>query len=393
MLTADLIRVQKDKSGEISVKSLHGLRRANVLTMATQLIEILHAERGNTQREVHDALAALDVGPREAKMKDALYKLLDDSSEWSEAPRDCATLRLDLFRAAAAARAAGSFDRTALLARFGVDPNKVHEALYADLPEQRRLLTPSVLHAETLVDRFDEEQARALLLAARAMSVQVPRTSAAVRWVVQRARFFGLLANAHATDDAWVTIALSGPAADFAAGKYGIAFANLLPQLEALPDYRLAAEVVLSRVTRGTFMWSKRRAETTTTMPLRPAVQTLREGLQELWASEDLFATADDMVIDECGEILIGADGLVVVPDLTLRRGKHAVHLELLEHATAAQLDARVAAWPENSRNLVVCYRENAQTACRKRVTPWLFPYKRQLATRSFREFMLRIFS
>lgn len=380
MLTADHVRAAAD-SGVVSLKKLHGLSAPKALALAERLVTILRAQRGASMRQLTEAFTEVPTSPREVRMKDALIKLLLDGSELSATPEGGATeRRLRLFRAAAADRKADRFDRAALLAAHDVPSEDVEGALYNDLPEHRVLLRPSVLNASTLIEDFDKEQARALLLSARTLTVMVPRGS--LRRLVARARFLGLIPTATERGEETV-VTLEGPASKLEGGaRYGLAFANFFPELEGLPRYRLEAEVQLSRASRGTFHWQGGTGiGESSALPLREPVAKLAEALRPHF---------DD--VQPASALLIGHAGHLVVPDLTLTRGARSVHLELLEDGSSSLLAARLAGWPNAARDLIVCWKP-AKTAREPSPMPgWLFTYRRILATLSFVQFSERFF-
>lgn len=385
MLTGEHVRASAD-DGVVTLKKLHGLSAAKVLDLAERLVETLRAQRGASMRQVTEALAGVVASPREVRLKEALVKLLLDASELSEIPSaGAAETRLAFFREAARQRRAGTLNREALLTHHGIGSavEDIERALYADLPEHRLLLRPSVLEAKTLVEDFDRAQARALLLSARSLTVYLPRGATALRRLVWRAKFLGLIPAARERGEE-VAVSLEGPAAGFeSSARYGLAFANFFPELEALPSYRLEAAVHLNRVSRGVFTWQGGTgALDTGTLPAREAAATLMLSLAPHF---DQVAVSD--------AILVGTSGQLLVPDLVIRRGDRQVHLELLESASTDLLQSRLQSWPSTARDLVVCCKQPAkagQSHGNAPPPPWLFPYRRTLVPRLLAEHLAR---
>jgi len=385
VLTGDHIRAAAD-AGVVTLKKLHGLSAPKALDLAGRLVETLRAQQGASMRQVTEAFAGVTASPREVRLKEALVKLLLDQSELSDLPTaDAAERRLAFFREAARARAAGTFDRAALLAAHGIESSvdAVERALYTDLPEHRILLKPTVLEATTLIADFDKAQARALLLSARSLTVFVPRGGSALRRLVWRAKFLGLIPAAveHGEE---VAVSLEGPASGFeSSARYGLAFANFFPELEALPRYRLEAMVHLTRVSKGVFSWHGGSGDREDTpLPARESTAALVLGLAPHF---DHVALADT--------ILVGQSGQLIVPDITVSRGEERVHVELLESAGADVVKARLESWPVDARKLVVCWKEPAKTTSRgAHSAPWLFAYRRTLAPRLVAEHVSRFF-
>lgn len=370
-------------AGIVTLKKLHGLSAAKVLDLATRLVEALRAQRGTSMRQVGEAFANVVTSPREVRLKEALIKLLLDGSELSDMPSaSAAERRLDFFREAARARREGVFDRDALLAGHGIgsSADDVEHALYSDLPEHRILLRPSALEAKTLVEELDTAQARALLLSARSLTVFVPRGS--LRRLVWRAKFLGLIPSAQDRGDE-SAVTLEGPAAKFeTSARYGLAFANFFPELEALPSYRLEAQVHLNRVSRGTFTWQGGTKMTEAEQPpARDAVLALAAALRPFF---------DEVSV--ANAILVGQSGQLVVPDLTLIRGTRRVHLELLEDANAELVRTRVDGWPADARDLIVAWKVPQKAREPSAQPPWLFIYRRILATKLLAAHSARFF-
>ena len=387
MLTGDHVRASAE-DGVVTLKKLHGLSAPKLLNLAERLVVALREQRGQSMRAVTEAFACVVAGPRETRAKEALVKLLLDGSQLSDMPvADAAELRLRLFRDVAAQRAAGTFERDALLARYdiGPSPDDVERALYRDLPEHRTLLAPSVLEASTLVADFDREQARALLLAARSLTVFLPRGTSALRRLVGRAKFLGLIPAAQERGDE-IAVTLEGPAARFETGsRYGLAFANFFPELEGLPAYRFEADVKLGPKTRGTFAWRGGVGSARDDAPVaREAIVALHAYLTPFF---DRVTLAD--------AVLVGQAGALLVPDLTLVRGDRSVHLELLDGSDGGQLEARTRAWPRDARDLVVCYRESTNASKSRAVAqlpPWCFGYRRAVGTKLLLDHVARFF-
>src|SRR5262245_486256 len=115
MLTGSLVRVRYVRQRILPVYAkVHD--PAN-LALAEQLLDVFRGQEGRTRGELYDDLTAAFGDAPLSFLQQGLAKLLEDRCEFevvSDHPPE--KLRASAFRAAAAARAAGPFDRTAVLA-------------------------------------------------------------------------------------------------------------------------------------------------------------------------------------------------------------------------------------------------------------------------------------
>ena len=141
MLTADLVNARR-RGTELRLVSLDAAGRERARAIAEALVAIAAAHVGRTREELDGALAAVDVGPREHRLRDGLAKLIEDRCEFDAGDdADPEAVRREVFTRASAVRAALSaaerFDRGAVLAEVarerGVAPEALERALFADL--------------------------------------------------------------------------------------------------------------------------------------------------------------------------------------------------------------------------------------------------------------------
>src|SRR5262249_16549599 len=98
VLTADLVHARAT-GGELTLLPLTPARRARAHLLAGELLAAAAASVGATREELDAALGAVDAGPREARLKAALAKLVVDACDLEEdasAPPE--VLRHALFR-------------------------------------------------------------------------------------------------------------------------------------------------------------------------------------------------------------------------------------------------------------------------------------------------------
>ena len=252
VLTADLVNARRRK-GELQLVALDGPRIERARIIAGQLLEAVGAHVGRTREEVDEAIGAIEVGPREHRLKDGLTKLVLDRATFdADESEDPATLRASVFARAAAARAllppGERLNRDALLEEIArerdTDTVTLERALYADLRGAHRLLEVETLSGTLLVDAYERGQAQAVLLRSVKVTVDVQCASAgATRALFRRLKFLRLLHTITKTE-AGHRIVIDGPFSLFdAVTKYGLQLALVLPALDGCDAWTLEADV------------------------------------------------------------------------------------------------------------------------------------------------------
>lgn len=242
MLTADLVEVRRSGAslelGRIDAKKLVRIR-----AIGGAVLDAVRTCEGRTRGEVEIELAAIEVGGREHKLKDALSKLVLDETTWDEPDAERAEeLRKDVFVRAAAARRAGVFDRGTVLRDSG---HAEDVELFADLRDAARVIRAPVWTADTLSETYDRARAQAVLLRATKVRVAMrcgsPRQT---RALFRSIKFLGLLYTLTQLDDGSYILDVDGPFSLFeSVTKYGLKLALLVPALDACEAYALEAQV------------------------------------------------------------------------------------------------------------------------------------------------------
>ncbi|MBV9946816.1 MAG: DUF790 family protein [Myxococcales bacterium] len=241
------------RGGELRLVAFDGQARARACALAGGLIETAVAQVGHTREELEGALSALDVGPRDHRLRDGLAKLIEDRCRFdagdAEGPE---AMRREVFTRASAVRAsleAGHrFDRGAVLAeigaRHGTTSDAVERALFADLRGAHVLVAFDAPTADALVAEYEHAQAQAVLLRAVKVTADVRcATAGAMRAFFRRLKFLRLLHTIEKTEGGH-RVVIDGPFSLFeSATKYGLQLALLLPALEQCDAWRLEADV------------------------------------------------------------------------------------------------------------------------------------------------------
>ncbi|MEQ1507031.1 MAG: DUF790 family protein [Myxococcota bacterium] len=233
----------------------------------------------------------------------------------------------------------------------GVSGEAVGEALYGDLPTERRIEAFDVPSAAWLVDRYDTALVQGLLLAATELRIVLdaptaPRMRQLVRWV----KFHQLLHTARRVGDR-LELVLDGPMSVFGPStRYGQQLARFFPALLLQPGpWRMEASVAWTR--------GKYRKELVVTDADGFRSHYPDTGAYRTKAIDQFFAQFADKdrgwTLTE-GELPIAVgDKHLVFPDLTLRTAVPAgagagqapreVHVELLGYWRPDALAERLA--------------------------------------------------
>ncbi|HEY1956930.1 MAG TPA: DUF790 family protein [Polyangiaceae bacterium] len=256
MLLSEHVLAQR-RDGKLVLRAFDAKMRARAESMAGELVAIAKSHLGAPRAELETALAAVDAGNAEVKIRAGLTKLLLDRCTFeSEPPMPPEELRAEIFtRAAAVRREHGRVDRDALLLRVAEEksmpPDVLERALYADLKGAHRVVAVEAApHA--LAEELVSGQAQAVLLRAeRVVARVVCRSPGALRALFRALKFHRLLFTALRDGDAHV-ISIDGPMSLFESGtKYGPRLAMALRALEACDSLELEAIV----------RWGKERTE------------------------------------------------------------------------------------------------------------------------------------
>ncbi len=252
MLTVDHARLRR-KGGVVEVVPLCGLSRERAREVAEVAIDIVKAHEGAARADLEDALDALPVDAREARFGRGVKKLTLDACDFdvdSDVPPE--ELRADVFAAAAEARRAGSFERSAVLARVAkersIELEHVEGALFADLSSAHAVKGFDIVSADDLVDRYRIGELQAVLLRATRLVADLLASPAELRAVLRAAKLHQLLFDVDGLEGG-VRLTIEGPMGLFQQStRYGMKLAMLLPAIIACRKHRIEATV---RIRKG----------------------------------------------------------------------------------------------------------------------------------------------
>ncbi|MBM4318562.1 MAG: DUF790 family protein, partial [Deltaproteobacteria bacterium] len=274
--------------------------------------------------------------------------------------------------------------------RLGQPPEAIEEALYGDLPGERRLAPlPHPPSVSELLERYNLTLAQSLLLRAESVQAQMDGLAKAV---LRYARLQQLICTVEAPSEGSgrATIHLSGPLSLFrGTTKYGRALACWLPALSRAPSWSLRATCLLG-AGPVVFAASHRDPIGTTHVAVRRFDSKVEErffrDLQRLGSRWVVLREADP----------VGAGARLVCPDFTLidaGRGLR-VAVEIVGFWTPAYLRDKVAtlaALPPGTRWLlcVDAALAAAEVEALPRLAP-VFPFRGRIPAAEFLAFVER---
>jgi uncharacterized protein len=248
MLTGSLVRVRHARNRVVPVYAkVHD--PAN-LALAERLIDLYRGQEWRSRGEIQDDLTAAFGDAPLSFLQQGLAKLLEDRCEFevvSGHPPD--KLRDAVFAAAATARRAGPFDRTAVLAAVAADlnmaPEEVESGLFADLKSEQRLCKFQDVTPERLLERYNVALAQSILLRAVGVVVDVRgETPARLRRLFRLVKFHRLVCDVERPGPGCLRLKLDGPLSLFTATqKYGLQLALFLPVVLSCRDWELRADL------------------------------------------------------------------------------------------------------------------------------------------------------
>jgi len=315
-----------------------------LLAIAQELIAELEGGKGQTRDELEEALSLRAGAFSRPRIAKGLVKLLLDRALFDEATEGVAETRWERFQLASRVMQELPADATleAYEARLAealpLPLPQVREALYVDLPGNRRLLGWEALTPAGLLDRYNLALAQGPLMGARrltlrARSPELLRVRKLLRWL----KFCRLVAEVRRDGEDWA-LEVEGPGALLSLQKkYGLQLASFLSVVPVLERWELMAEVEAHARRRAVLVLDHRDPLVS---PLPTAlghipeeVATLAEGFEDAVWELDLTPLPRHM----------GASGLCV-PDLTFRHKEtgREVALELFHAWHAGALARRL---------------------------------------------------
>lgn len=246
MLTADLA-MSWQRGDQIRPRYLNP-DDDDYLQAAEELVALVSSHIQKRRAELQHALDEYIGVGTDYRILRGLIKLLVDRCEFATvAPMEPAELRRSLFFRAFEHHPV--LDREQVLALVGQELNIASDnllaSLYADLPDNQRLVAFEEPGARELLDEYNLAQAQALFYRCIEMTLWVePQAPVGYRQLFDAIKYYRLIHSIHGNATNGYEIRLSGPVSLFhRSQKYGIQMAVFLPALLSCEGWRLRAEI------------------------------------------------------------------------------------------------------------------------------------------------------
>lgn len=262
MLTKDLLRFRLMNN---AIKpSFLRTDDAAFLELASALVELYEKGVGKTRAELEEASSQITGTARDLKLSRGLDKIALDRCVFSAcAEADYPTLRKAVFAKTFSLLRSGTFEspdalREAIFSGSAAELSFLKDGLYADLPDNEKLVSMKKLFPKELLERYNCALAQSLLLySARIDAVISESDPSKMRRLFKYLKFFRLLAKISLEgDDAKgakegsevepqrIALSIDGPASLFeSANKYGLQLASFFPALIQVSEWSMDSEV------------------------------------------------------------------------------------------------------------------------------------------------------
>lgn len=258
VLTKDLIRCRLDH-GAVKPQFID-TDSAGLLGFAEQLIAVYTEQPPPSREEIDEQVRPLLKMHSDVVIARGLQKLLDDRCDFEHpGTLDYPALREILFRASAEILRQGMPEeeedyQARVLGQVTLPDEFFSEGIYADLPENERLLHLREITPRQLLERYNVALVQSLLLRADRLEVVVAASdSAKLRRLLKYLRFFRLLARIYSAGPLRMTkegereqirLVIDGPASLFEQHRrYGLQLASFFPAICSLETWRLDTQV------------------------------------------------------------------------------------------------------------------------------------------------------
>lgn len=361
MLTADLVRATA-KQGNLKPGFVE-FSTPRIAERATDILGAIRGAVGERRADINEQLEAILGDAVDRKLFEGFAKIVFDHCDFAvQSPVEPRELRklvwlesarrgplADVVIEGGASTAADVY--AAVGAEIGALPADLPDAMFADLPEEQRLVGCSLEQPEDLVDRYNLALVQALLFSAEHLDIEmsVP-TPARARQLFRAIKFHQLLFAITPVEGGY-RIRIDGPASLFSqSSRYGLALAKFLPTLLLQPGpWAMRAEVAWGRFRPSLLLTHESGLRT------RAPDHGAYETRESEWFAERFLALNSGWELDrEALPVLQGAEA-VVVPDFRFRKDGKVAYLEILGFWRKGSIERRLSLLKSHGpANLVV---------------------------------------
>jgi uncharacterized protein len=358
MLTADLAQSWQ-RGGRTGPRYIETEDAAH-LQEASDLIGLFKEHRGQRRADLDQALEEYVGTGTDYRVLRGLIKLLMDRCEFETAcGADPVEIRRALFLKARQHHPVTGNEtvRAEVIAdaarELNCAPEVVLEGLYADLPENQKLVDFEAFGPQELLDRYNVAQAQALLYRCVEMRLMVSRSDpAGYRELFGAIKAYRLIHTIKGNAVTGYEVRLDGPVSMFhRSQKYGVQMAVFLPALLTIGGWRMRAEIVSKMKGRAFFELNSDQTQLRSHyLSVPPYENPVLERLETAWARSDTSWSL------EPGSEVVDLGESAFIPDFIIRHPTgQQVYLEVLGFWTPQHLKERLKEFEHGRvRNFII---------------------------------------
>lgn len=349
MLTKDLLRVRV--SGASLKPQFIPEGSTEWLELSSGLLNLYENGCGSSAGLLDDSADALTLRHKDIKLARGLKKIVRDRAVFSGAADEFTYTenRAAVFQKMNAMLKEGTLPADARSVRDCVYPD-VRE-LYADLPENEKLIRFKKTYPQEVLDRYNVALVQTLLLTANSLELTIPADtpSADLRNLFRSLKFFRLLFSGGLTAKRTIQLTVDGPASILEnSQKYGLQLACFFPAVCRLDEWKLTASV------------SRNGKNYRLNLDQKTGLKSYRAQfsgpIEEHRMFLDFFKVQQTgWEIDDAPGYLVESAQKVIFPDFSFENEENGetVYLELFHRWHASQLEERLASPPEKERLII----------------------------------------
>jgi hypothetical protein len=310
-----------------------------------ELLALCRRHMHRRQEEFKQAIDNYTMGRTDYRVIRGLARVLEEWMDWESLRPDAESIRDEVFAAAFLRRPFTRKDRAVreeilhiVAQKKGMDVAQVENSLYADLAGRRRLLRfDPPREVEVVLARYNMELARGLLYRAERLTIEIEDSYQDVFRYIKLCRLMHTITRT----GSGYRIDLDGPVSLLrATRRYGIKMAVFLPALALCRKWRMEAVIVYrGERLRYTLDDKSQLISHFRRFPL------FDSRLEEDFASDFIRAIArqsSGWELSRADAVLSLPGNEVMIPDFTIRKDGHELHLEIVGFWTQEYLEKKI---------------------------------------------------